>query len=316
RSLEVRTAFVNAGVEETEGLVIAAADRSIITIFDGTVLATNQFGSLTIVGGQSALAEQGKAPVFTVVVRPRDAVQWALYYPPTIQFRPEEFPPSGPAWQAAVRNSLDAYLKGDLQAAFESIKGVPDTLNEPRFFAYRASLLLAVGRFDEASKDIARALSLAPNYSDALALQSIVAVAQNDKDRARELAQQAVTADPNSASALIALSYAQQANFDIEGALATLQRAVQLSPDNALAWARLAEMWLSFAQLDDALDAARKAVALNPNLSRTQTVLGFAFLTQVNTAEARKAFEKAIELDQADPLPRLGLGLAIIRDGD
>ena len=316
RSLEVRTAFVNAGVEGTEGLVIAAADRSIVTIFDGKVLATNQFGSVTLVGGQSALAEQGKAPALTVVVRPRDAVQWALYYPPTIHFRPEEFPPSGPAWQAAVRNSLDAYLKGDLQAAFESIKGVPDTLNEPRFFAYRASLLLAVGRFDEASKDIARVLSLAPNYGDAFALQSIIAVTQNEKDRARELAQKAVTAEPNSASALIALSYAQQANFDLEGALATLQRAVQVSPDNALAWARLAELWLSFGQLNDALDAAKRAVALNPYLSRTQTVLGFAYLTQINTAEARQAFEKAIELDQGDPLPRLGLGLTIIRDGD
>ena len=54
-------------------------------------------------------------------------------------------------------------MKGDLQAAFESIKGVPDTIGEPRFFAYRASLLLAVGRVDEASKDIERALSLNPN---------------------------------------------------------------------------------------------------------------------------------------------------------
>ena len=45
-------------------------------------------------------------------------------------------------------------------------------------------------------------------------------------------------------------------------------------------------------------------------------VLGFAYLTQVKTTESRAAFEKAIELDQADPLSRLGLGLAIIRDGD
>ena len=79
-----------------------------------------------------------------------------------------------------VRNSLDAYNKGDLQAAFEAINGVPDTLNEPRFFAYRASLLLAVGRVDEASKDIERALSLNPAYSDAFALQSIIAVTQNE----------------------------------------------------------------------------------------------------------------------------------------
>ena len=45
-------------------------------------------------------------------------------------------------------------------------------------------------------------------------------------------------------------------------------------------------------------------------------VLGFAYLTQVKTTESKAAFEKAIELDQADPLSRLGLGLAKIRDGD
>ncbi|MGH7793456.1 MAG: tetratricopeptide repeat protein, partial [Candidatus Binatia bacterium] len=288
RNLEVRTAFVNAGVEGTEGLIVVDSDRTLITIFEGTVLASNPSGSLPLAGGQSAIAEQGRAPALTVVVRPRDAVRWAIYYPPALHFRPEEFP-SGPGWQGMVRNSLEAYMKGDFQAAFESIKGVPDTLGEPRFFAYRASLLLGVGRFDEASKDIERALSLNPNYSDVIALQSIVAVAQNDKERARDLAQRAVTADPNSAAALIALSYAQQANFDLEAALNSLQRAVQASPENALAWARLAELWLSFAQLSEALEAAQKAVALQPNLSRTQMVLGFAYLTQVKTEEARKA---------------------------
>jgi tetratricopeptide (TPR) repeat protein len=45
-------------------------------------------------------------------------------------------------------------------------------------------------------------------------------------------------------------------------------------------------------------------------------VLGFAYLTQVKTTESRAAFEKAIELDQADPLSRLGMGLAKIRGGD
>ncbi|HAY39842.1 MAG TPA: TonB-dependent receptor, partial [Desulfobacteraceae bacterium] len=57
-------------------------------------------------------------------------------------------------------------------------------------------------------------------------------------------------------------------------------------------------------------------MTLDPNLSRTQSVLGFAYLTQLKTKESKKAFEKAIELDQAAPLPRLGLGLAKIRDGD
>jgi tetratricopeptide (TPR) repeat protein len=315
RNLEVITAFVNAGVEGTEGLVQVEADRTLITIFEGKVLAVNQAGSLALTDGQSAVAEKGQPPVLRTVVRPRDAVQWALYYPPVTYFRADEFP-AGPGWQGMVRNSIESYRRGDYQNAFDAIKGVPSDLREPRFFAYRASLLLAVGRVDEAGPDLDRALTLDPKYSDASALQSIIAVVQNDKDKALALARQAVEADPKSASALIALSYAQQANFDLEGARTSLQQAVQSNPGNTLAWARLAELHMSFAQLDEALEAAKKAVDLDPNLSRTRTVLGFTYLTQVDTREAKAAFEKAIEFDQADYLPRLGLGLAKIREGD
>jgi tetratricopeptide (TPR) repeat protein len=315
RNLEVNTAFVNAGVEGTEGLIEVEADRALITIFEGRVLASNQAGSLALASGQSAVAERGQAPVLRTVVRPRDAVQWALYYPPVTYFRPEDFQ-GGEPWQGMVRNSVDAYTKGDYQGAFEAIRGAPPDIREPRFFAYRAQLLLGVGRVDEASKDIERALSLNPNYSDALALQSIIAVVQNDKERALGVAQKAVAADSKSASALIAQSYAQQANFDLEGARTSLEQAVQVSPNDALAWARLAELHMSFGRLDDALEAAQKAVSLNPNLSRTQMVLGFAHLLRVDTGESKNSFEKAIELDQADSLSRLGLGLAKIREGD
>src|SRR5574341_1273006 len=241
RNLEVNTAFVNAGVEGTEGLVQVEADRTLITIFEGRVLAANAAGSLPIASGQSAVAVQGQAPVLRAVVRPRDAVQWALYYPPVTYFRPEDFQGTQP-WQGMARNSVDAYMKGDYQRAFDALKGAPADISEPRFFAYRASLLLAVGRVDEAGPDLDRALKLNPNYSDALALQSIVAVVQNDKEKALGIAQKAVSADAKSAAALTALSYAQQANFNLEGARISLQQAVQVDPNNALAWARLAEI--------------------------------------------------------------------------
>jgi tetratricopeptide (TPR) repeat protein len=207
-------------------------------------------------------------------------------------------------------------MKGDYQNAFNAIQGIPNDIREPRFFAYRASLLLAVGRVDEASRDLERALSLDPKYGEAMALQSIVAAVQNDKEKALAFAQRAVESDSKLASAWIALSYAQQANFDLDGARNSLKSAVQAAPGNALAWARLAELHMSFGDFDQALDAAKRAVALDPNVSRTQTVLGFAFLTRVETNEARAAFDRAIEFDQADYLPRLGLGLAKIRDGD
>jgi tetratricopeptide (TPR) repeat protein len=315
RSLEVRTPFTVAGVRGTEFYINVEADKTLLSIFTGQVVASNEAGSLALTSGQSAVAEQGKAPVPRVVSRPRDAVQWALYYPPVIYAQPDKLK-SGVEWERQVGTSMASYLQGDIQKAFDAIATVPDTIRAPGFFTYRASLLLAVGQVEEANADIERALNLNPNDSDALALQTITAVVQNDKDKAIEVAQKAVEADANSATAQIALSYAQQARFDLEGARASLEKAVQLDSANALAWARLTELHASFGNLDKALKAAKEAVVLEPNLARTQTVLGFAYLTQVETEKARAAFAKAIALDQADPLPRLGMGLAIIRGGN
>jgi tetratricopeptide (TPR) repeat protein len=314
RSLDVRTPFTVAGVRGTEFLIRVEDDQAFLSIFEGIVVAANEAGSLTLTSGQSAVAEAGKAPVLRIVVRPRDAVQWALYYPPVLYMRPDAFP-AGPDWQGMVRQSLELYLRGELQRAFDSIANVPDHIRDPRFFAYRAHLLLAVGRVDEAMTDIERALRLHPNDSNALALQTIIAIVQNDKDTALKVAQQAVGMAPESATARIALSYAQQVRFDLEGARASLAKAVKLDPQNALAWARLAEIQSSFGELKKALKAAQKAVTLEPELTRTQTVLGFTYLTQVKTQQAKDTFAKAIVLDQADPLPRLGLGLAKIREG-
>ena len=210
-------------------------------------------------GIKSAVAEAGRAPVLRVVARPRDAVQWALYYPPVIYVPPHVVP-------------------------------VRAESADPRALASQASSLLAVGRVDEARADLDRALSIDPNNSDAFALQSIIAVVQNEKDKALVLAQKAVEADSQSSAAQVARSYAQQAQFDLEGARSSLEKAVQVNPEDALAWARLAELRASFGELDKSLEAAEKAVALNPNLSRTQTVLGFAYLVQVNTAKAKEAF--------------------------
>lgn len=169
---------------------------------------------------------------------------------------------------------------------------------------------------DEAQPDIERALVLEPNMSEAIALQSIIAVVQNDKKKAMELADRAVELDAQSAVARVALSYAQQAQFDLEGARKSLEEATRLDGENAFAWARLSEIWQSLGYLDKSRVEAEKAFSINSEISRTQSVKGFAYLTQIKIKDSMEAFEKAILLDQAAPLPRLGLGLAKIRDGD
>ena len=285
-SLEVSTPYTIAGVRGTEFFIRVDADQTFLSIFQGNVLAANKAGELNLTSGQSAVAEAGKAPVLKVVARPRDAVQWALYYPPVMY----DVPP-------------------------DLIQQSPESIRDPNLLAQRAALLLDVGRVDAASADLERALALDPNNGDALALQSIIAIVQNDKDKALALARKAADAAPQSATAWIALSYANQARFDLDRARENLYEATRVDPGNALAWARLSEIEASFGRLDKSLDAAKKAESLAPNLSLTQNVLGFAYLTQVKIDEAKAAFKKAITLDQAAPLPHLGLGLAIIREG-
>ncbi len=315
---QVDTPFVNAAVDGTEFLVIAAENEATVSVFEGQVSATNPQGRLVLKSGESASAGPGQPPVSRILVRPRDTVQWALYYPPVLSYRSEDFREGATtSWQGRVRQSIAAYQSGKLSDALEIVAQTPpDAQNAPSFFTYRAALLLDAGRSDEASADLQTALGLDPSHGPAIAQQAIIAITQNRHDQALELAKRAATHSPQAASSWIALSYAEQASFNLPAALDAGQQAVEKEPGNALAWARLAELRLSLADLDGALSAASKAATLNPDFARTQTVLGYARLVQTDTRAARQAFERAIALDSADPLPRLGLGLAKIRDGE
>jgi len=315
RSLEVRTPFVSAGVEGTEFVVGVESDRTLVSVFEGLVRLTNPQGSLTLASNQSGIALAGQPPQLRVVARPRDAVQWAIYYQPILT---PLIDPSAPATaqNLALRESLEAFSQRDLTGAFDRLDGIAEPDRNDRFYVYRAGLLLAVGRVDEARSDLDQALVLAPESGDAYALRAVISIAQNDPEQALVNGRQAVARSPRSSAALIALSYAQQANFELEAARDTLLQAVQDQPNDNLAWARLAELWLSLGDLDRALEAAERSISVGPELGRTQTVLGFARLTQIKLSDAEAAFERAIVLESESSLARLGLGLAKIRDGD
>ncbi len=313
RSFKVITPFLNAYIEGTEFLVHVRADDTAILVFSGTVLAENRAGRVRLQSGQQAIAKTGQAPQRSLVMRPRDAVAWALYYPPIIDFR-SEVHAGGDA--SRIRDALYLYRQGKLLEALARLDEFPAGYRDARYFNLRAAMLLSIGRVDEARSDIAQALRLQHTDATAMALQSIIALVKNEKQNALRLARQAVAHEPQSPVPHIALSYAQQASFDIEAALESSEQATQLAPDNGLAWARVAELELSLGRRGRALKAAKKAVALDPMLARTQTVLGFVALAQIQLEDAQTSFEKAIRFDSADPLPRLGLGLAKIRQGD
>jgi tetratricopeptide (TPR) repeat protein len=323
KPFRVITPFVNASVEGTEVYIALAKDRADLTVFEGKLDVANDAGQVLLSSGESATVQgleaitdddqfrtlKAQAPQRVLIAKPRDAVQWALYYPPVIDVRP------GENVHPSLKAATEQFRAGNTAEAFAELDRVPVDNWDAQYFIYRASLLLYVGREQEAQADLAQALQQDAKKSDALALQAIIAVVQSDKEQGLSLAQRAVDADPSSAAAQIALSYAQQAIFKLEAALQSAEQAAKLDQSNALAYARIAELQLSQGDLDKALVAAKKATELNPNLARTQSILGFSYLTRIDTKNAKETFARAIQLDSADPLPHLGLGLAKIREG-
>ena len=310
--LDIQTPFINAVHKGTEFLVTVANDNTEISVFDGTVTGTNSAGTIEINQGFKGIAQANRAPQLQALrITPQDAVQWALYYPPII-----DYTQSSSTSNSQLNAALASYRQGDISQALAKLEDIPLAQHDNLYLTLKTGLLLTVGRVDEAKALIQRLQQNAPNNSDAFAFQAIVAVTKNQQQSALDLANKAVAANPQSSVALIAQSYAYQSLFNIEQALTAAQSATRLTPTNALAWARLAELQLSQGDRDAALESAHKAQTLNPQISRTHTVLGFASLAQTDIAAAKHAFEQALSLDSSDPLARLGLGLAKIRTGD
>ena len=314
RSLTVETPYMNAAVEGTEFLVGVAEDESSLVVFEGVVVASNAFGQVSAETGQTVVASKGGgAPVLRAMVDPWDAVQWAIYYPPLLSLdaiEPERLPPDE---RQALERAKEAVQSGNVSEALQLLTELaPQSLLK----TYRASLLLSVGRAVEATQDIEDVLSRTPADGYALALKSIIATTQSDRESALAAAKAAVDAAPSLAAPHLALSYAWQSRFELERARAVLEAAVADIEDDALLWARLAEVRLMFREFKGALEAAQTGEALGPNNAHVKTVLGFAHLLKVDVDVALKHFELAITLDQGAPLPRLGRGLALIRDGE
>lgn len=314
RRFRVTTPFLNASVDGTEFHVAVTGDSSAVQVFEGVVTASNDAGSVRVSSGEQVVASaRYGAPRVQLVVRPRDAVAWTIHVPTVVRLD-DRRPPQGGLLEPLRRRAVELARDGRPAEALEVLESAPADTGD--LAVQRSSLLLQLGRVEEARRLIADVQQSDPRNSDAIALQAMIAVVENDRDGAIALASEAVARAPGAPAAGIALSYARQARFDIDGARASVAAVVQHAPDHALAWARLAEIELALGNLDGALDAAERAVTLDASVAKARMVLGFANLVRVDPAAAQTAFDDAIRLDQSDPLPWLGRGLAKIRRGD
>ncbi len=311
KHLEITSPIANAGPEGTEFAMRVDDEKASLWVYEGAVKFFNTKGSVHLSPGQGAQALLGQAPKTQIDIKPQDAVNWALYYPPILPY-----PETATHIDPDIRTAIQDFRQGRVDDALIRLDALSPEKRTPYFYKVRGAMRLTAGRIPLALQDIQAMQTSNPNDAEALALQSVLALTQNRKDEAYALANRAIISDPHSASAYSALSYAEQARFQLDKALEAADQAVKLAPHDAMVWARKAELELSKGLTSESQKTAQRALELDANLERTQTVSGFSYLLRMDTDEALQAFEKAVKLDSTSPLARLGLGLAKIRKGD
>ena len=277
----VETPTVTAAIKGTEFSVdVAEGGTTTITMMEGVVLASNEHGSVEVGAGEKAVVEPGKAPVRSVVVKPRDAVTWALYYPPV--------------------------LGGSDRARLSA-------MGEDGMSLTKAAELLGSGQVDEAKTLVDGVRQRHPSDPTALSLAAVMALVEDRKDDARKLANQAVEADAKSASAALAASFVAQADFDMAKAASMAEKAASLDPDDPTALARVAELRMAQGDLRGARSAAERALSRSPGDARSLSVMGFVELASLRTEEAARRFDAALAADSGLAVAHLGAGITRIR---
>ena len=344
---EINTPHVSASVRGTEFTVAVGGDVTTISVLDGAVDAENQYGAVSLGKGDQAVVHAGSAPVKQIMVRPNDAVQWALYYPAVFQVSDfadftakanhraldalnsgdlaaaeNEF--RGYTWVDGFGRAIVAYRRGETSKALDILRGYP--LDRPAgMLLLEASILLSTGDVDGANKILEQTERVLPYMpKDAqpklralfYAQKSVIALVGGNKEEADRLATAAEKEDPDSAAAAFALSFVRQSQFRLDEAEAYLRTTTQLEPANGVASARLAELLMGFGKRDEAIEVAEAALEKDPNNAYVLSVLGFAELTSYHTDEAAGYFKRAIKAESGFALPRLGLGLTEIRQGN
>lgn len=278
---EVRTPTVSAAIRGTEFTVEVSGDESIISVLDGRVECYNQYGSVPAGSGELVTTKLGQAPVKSLLVRPKEKVQWALHVPP-------------------ILSSLNA--------------NTPQNVTTRVREAYSA---LTSGEFEKAKQIGSSLQTESPAIGSSL--QSLAAILNDDKDTAVKVANEAVNATPSSELAVITLSYALQAKGDVEGALNAMQKLSnkEYSP---FFLTRRAELKLAGNDVNGAGLDIENALSLNPRdpttLAYALSTKGFLALIESDSEGAERYFKEAIELDETYPTAHLGKGLALTQKGD
>jgi len=302
KKFRVYTSFLNAGIEGTEFLVTVRDNNASVSVFEGIVIADNSDGCIRLMQGQTASAVEGRAPVLSMTMKPKDAVQWTLYYP-ILSINPA-------AESLMVRISALLYSGAAGEAEAELTKVLSADPKDADALAFLSIISLAQNEKAKAMDYARRAIAAAPNSGTAQIALSYALQSGFDLESAMKSVRSAAQLEPNNALVWARLSELHLSLGDNKESLKAAEKAVSLSPDlsrtqTVLGFARLSEI-----KTDAAIAAFEKAAGFDSADPLPRLGLGLAKIRKGQLEEGRREIEIAVSLDTGNALIRSYLGKA------
>ncbi len=189
-----------------------------------------------------------------------------------------------PANKFARANMAAALVRrGDLNAALAAYESAAqDFPDDPSMTLSLSSLLLQVGRTNEALEIARRAVELDGGSADARRTLGAALLAAGQGDAAaRELQQAVQFGSPNAGTQLMLADALIRSRHPVEAG-AAIERAVKLEPDNPAVFEEASRLYACGLQLRGAIDAARYGLKLAPNSRSLQLRLAWLLATSMD----------------------------------
>ncbi len=294
KRLDVNTPYVNASIQGTEFVVRISNQTTEVTVLEGQVITRNDQGSLSLATDQASRTANGQAPVSIAVVRPYDAVAWALYYPP--------LPDQPGAADTLARSSIEALVQNRTEEASglaeRALQADPQSAA-----AYMARSYVKQARFDipGALQDSQLAAERAPQSALVLARLAEVQLMSGNLSEARMIADQAVTQQPELPLAHTVLGFASLRDIDLQRARKSFDTALKLDSESPLPHLGLGLVKIRLGELVPGREAIETAVLLDPGNALLRSYLGKAYYEEKRDRLAYQQFSMAKQLDPNDP---------------
>jgi hypothetical protein len=303
----INTPNVSAAVRGTEFALQVRAGETRLSLIDGAVaIGSNEItaGTVAIVTAAGLREER--------LLRPLDAVQWALSYPAIISVADLDWIASEIKARTEIISAINALHTGAV---------APSQQLNARNSTPLSQLLNAAAALTRGDTSALKALNKNNTFQNNsslraafLTLQSVAALTENRFEESQAFLSEGFALEPNLPALKLAQSYLAQANRNLSHATRLAEELVTTHPTSEIARARLAELRLASGDFEEA-----EILLANTNsiiFPKTLALKGFAELYRYEYTAAENTFNDLITRYSTEPSGYFGKGLLRIHYGD